>query len=560
MKTKRLFPGALLIVSLTLVLRLPYVINISILQYDEATYAVRGAMMNRPGAVLYVDVFADTAPLMNYLYAAVYALARDQGKTILSVQCLGIIWTLLTTAVIYRIARKFESGKAAFPAALFYAVFSTTFGTSETVAANAELFMVLPLAIGALFFLRGLRTESGRDYLFAGGFCGVGFLFKQPGIVDLGAMLALPSLLALAGKADFRAAGRTVLLVIAGFLAPLVLISAYFLSRGALREFYFWSWAYRFRYVGAVPLSVGVLTALEMMWRLVVCNFVFWVFVFFSLASVKSLRFKSGYAFCWLWGLFSILGAAAGRRHFPHYYIQVIPPFSVLAGLGVFTAMEWLRPADRRESGRGRHRAAVVVIAASLALTALVAHHETAPGWNEMGIRDFFRFRRFPHPQQEMGDYIRENTREADTIFVWGFSPQLYVLSGRLPGTRYMLVDPLIGVSPPDEHTGYFPGVMENFLRDLESNRPVYFVDTSFSPHDRFCAEHPVSRYPRLKEYLQENYRLEREIDRKLFYRRRDRGPAEVKPDNTRFPRLTWGADFPGLSGSDLSLAVPEVL
>ena len=119
MKNSNFFGGLFLVVAVTLLLRLPYVLLIPFLSVDEIFYALAAAVINS-GGTLFVDFIDIRSPLLYYLYALVFRLVGTES--IFAVQLLGVAWTLLTTAVLYRIARFLSNGRAAFLTAIFYAV------------------------------------------------------------------------------------------------------------------------------------------------------------------------------------------------------------------------------------------------------------------------------------------------------------------------------------------------------------------------------------------------------------------------------------------------------
>lgn len=524
MKNSKFYLGAILIIAITLLLRLPYVLLVPILNVDEATRAIAATKMN-DGAILYVDVVTDTFPLIYYLYVVVFRIFG--ANNIMAVQLLGVIWTLLTTFVLYCIVRILGSGRAGFLTAIFYSVCSTTFCPPDMIAANTELFMVLPLAVGALFFLRGLRDGANRDYLIAGFFCGLGFLYKQPGIVDLGAMFLMLFVLFLAGKIKPLQASKYYSLVLAGFMVPLGIILIYYLVYGALQDFYFWAWLFRFRhFVAAVPIVDGMRIALFMLRLLIIPNLFFWIFVLISILSLRNMKFKSGYIFCWLWASFSLVGAAVGRRPFYHYYIQLIPPFAVLSGLGAAFAIDWFSTKNKKYLWTVMLKSAIAV---SITVAILTTNYESLEPTYRPGHRKFYRLKNVEHPLKNLANYIRKNTLKTDSIYVWGFAHQIYVLAERCSASRFLAAEPVVGPVPFEVSSKLIPNVKETFLQDLEFNIPVYFIDTSMIPGVDGVSDHPIARYPFLWKYLHSNYELESVIDKNLVYRKREKPLAAIE-------------------------------
>lgn len=319
------------VVVVTLALRLPYVFLLPVLNEDETIVAAAATAITS-GGLLYIDAVDHKPPLLFYLYALVFRIFGDNN--LLAVQLLGVSWSLLTAYLLYRIVRLLSSRRAAVLAALFYAVFSTNFDPPDMAAANFSFFMILPLTAGALFFLKGEIGKKPKYFFLAGFLVGIGFLFKQPAAANLGAMGIFLLLFSLPRGKTFRRTGLEAARIAAGFLLPIVACLAYFSRQGALRELYLWSWAYGFEYTAQVPFRVGMRRALEMLGELTVPNYIFWFFSLISVFHLKRFKSRKGYWFCWLWGVFSVAGAAAGMRPYGNYYNQVFPAFAVLAGWG----------------------------------------------------------------------------------------------------------------------------------------------------------------------------------------------------------------------------------
>ncbi len=56
-------------------------------------------------------------------------------------------------------------------------------------------------------------------------------------------------------------------------------------------------------------------------------------------------------------------------------------------------------------------------------------------------------------------------------------------------------------------------------MSDLKINPPVYFVDTSTADHFGY-SRFPIKNYPELFEFISENYRLDRTINKINIYKR----------------------------------------
>jgi hypothetical protein len=111
--------------------------------------------------------------------------------------------------------------------------------------------------------------------------------------------------------------------------------------------------------------------------------------------------------------------------------------------------------------------------------------------------------------------HVRSNSSEEDTIFVWGFYPQVYLLTDRKPATRFSYCIYLTGLVPwvnvhPHKDTSRYivPGSWDLLMSDLEKNKPRFIIDTS--PGDiYYWGKYPLKKFPRLKSYLDEHYVLD---------------------------------------------------
>jgi hypothetical protein len=116
-------------------------------------------------------------------------------------------------------------------------------------------------------------------------------------------------------------------------------------------------------------------------------------------------------------------------------------------------------------------------------------------------------------PYDEVAARIAAVTPADEPVFVWGNSPQLYVLARRPMGARFSSSNFVTGESPgtPTE-TGAWnadlnqsPERWEMLFADLERRRPGLFVDAAAAGWDGY-ARYPIARYPRLRAYVDQHY------------------------------------------------------
>jgi hypothetical protein len=214
----------------------------------------------------------------------------------------------------------------------------------------------------------------------------------------------------------------------------------------------------------------------------------------------------------------SAIGAAAGARFYPHYYVQLIPPLALLAA--PYYARLWSRA---MQPPRWLLRPAVTY--AWLALTVVAFSIED---WTALARR------RVP---SEAGRYLFTHSNPADRIFVWGQSSEIYLDAHRRPASRYIttfaLTGNIFGGPLPDVDTRnrIVPGSWENLQQDFAKHPPAYIIDLYSEPG----AQYPAQQFPILAKLLAEHYQPVTRTADGVIYRRDDyRALAHHSPKGDR--------------------------
>ncbi|MDZ4224777.1 MAG: glycosyltransferase family 39 protein, partial [bacterium] len=417
-------------------------------------------------------------------------------------------------------------------AALFYAIFSTTFLPQDMLAANIELLMVLPMTLCALFFLK-------EQFFIAGLFLGLSILTKYQGGILLPA-LALYLFWKNKNVTPAKAGVQPLTVLDSGFrrndkgLFKGTLLPFFSLLLGAA-----WvgaGWVYYLYHNGALPDAIRCFLyimdyakgppgtdipyiTLKFLLRtamLAGAGFGLWYFAFRAMR--QSLRHPS-FLFT-LWVLFGFAAVIAGGRMYFHYYIILYPALSLLAG-------DWAGHFFERLKGmpfeKGAWRLTLFVVMIFIPVTGFTAYATYKPFRPKH--KDYWIY---------VVDYIQDRTGPADSIFVWGYCPQIYTVADRRPATRFTTADYLTGRSPktagleydprtanppsvwkklrrdfitPQEVIDYdtseniFPGAWNLLMEDFQKNPPELIVDTSPSNY-RMYGRYPMHEFPDLQEYV----------------------------------------------------------
>jgi hypothetical protein len=540
------------IAALGVVLRAPS-FRVAILNEDEALYATAAADM-AAGAPPYEAGVESKPPGIFYLYRAGFWLLGGRYR-MRGLHGLTTVWVLLTAAAVAGVAARLAGerrGRTAAVAAVFYLVF-TTVQEPAVLATQCELLFSLPLAVACLLLVRapaGRALERRLWYGLAGVSMSAASLIKPTSVSLLLAALGSAAVVVVAGDerrpgARGEAIWRATSLVV-GFCAGWGLTFVYFRHLGAWDDLVYW--AFRWTWSTYLPTGFGQLPFV----RRFCLAFGAWG----ALSAVLWILAGRGLFHRWIRGrrgpppapgdepgrgrsaatapgadsgLVALWAAAAagmvclGGRFFDHYFPALVTPLAILAALGT---------ADLPGDAPGWSRRLVLAGTAAPALLCLVAatRFETAMRW----LGDARK------PYAGVAAYIGARTRPADRIFVWGYFPLIYVAADRLSATRFVGCHYLTGYAAIGlgrvlpravEDRLQVPGGFEQLLRDLEQNRAELFIDTA-PANLHGWSNYPVSRYPRLAEYLGAHFSPEAVVDGAVVYRRRTTVAARGLPDS----------------------------
>ncbi|MGZ6123807.1 MAG: ArnT family glycosyltransferase [Myxococcales bacterium] len=490
-------PWALL--AVIVLLRLPG-FAFGVLNIDESDYLVYGAGILK-GLLPYRDL-VEIKPPLGYL---TYALAG--GLSIWPVRVLGVFWVFGTALLLRGAARRWTGSEEAGWAAAWMSILA---GLVEVPAFGGEVMMNLPIA-GAIWFFA--RSRKGRDLLACGICTGLATLYRHHAAV---AAVAFGLALLVRPARGWTRAFAGVALLAAGTLAPWVVAGGVYALFGELPAFLDWTIGRNMAYATAASEGSSLARGVAPIALCVAAACVPWV-----LAARESLRpradevWRALSAMLWL----TWLAVAAGGRFYEHYFLQFVPALSMLAAPSAAAlALRW------REIGRRTRALSLCGVAVPLAVW-------LAFTWGK-GIGGAY-------PAQEprtraLAFWLRANTASTDTLFVWGHYSPIYTLSGHLPGTRYVNTSVQMGNFDPARLPADFDPArhqsrrdIEATLSDLESRKPLWFVDTS--PAGIHDWDHiPLSAFPELARYRDEHYQEVARAGGAPIYRRFTEGSTQA--------------------------------
>jgi len=458
-----------------------------LLDGDEAIYGSIAALMNG-GGTLYADGGVDNKPPgIFWVYAATFHVVGTYQMT--AIHAVGLLVMVATCLLLFIIGRSLAGFRAGLLSALIYGVL-TAAGNPRLLAANTELFMMLPLTASVLLMLR-------RRWLWSGLLLGLAGAFRQSAAINLLLVPVAIILLEPHGK-QLRASG----LFAAGLAAALAAGATVLALTGSLAGFWDWTIGSLYGYASTnwTPALVWM-RARDSVLPFVASMAVIWVAAIGFAWRWKHLA--SGERLIVAWLAVSVPGSLAGGHLSWHYFIQVMGPLAVLAAFAIDRALN--TPHKKWAAG-----AAAVGLAAP------------AIGW---GIFDLvsdpltYDFKA-PVPQHEaVSAYIRSHTTLRDRVFVWGNWPALYVGSDRIMASRFpgFLRGFARGSDLPPNNWDTTARVWPELNEDLTRNTPALIVDTAAAGWSDF-SQYPMSNYPVLSEFVKSRYHVVATIDGVVLY------------------------------------------
>jgi 4-amino-4-deoxy-L-arabinose transferase-like glycosyltransferase len=457
---------------------------------DEGVFAAVASRLLH-GQVLYVDAWDNKPPMIFLTYAAVrFAF----GGGVFPIHAVATAVALATLIVVMALAARLYGRTRAFVAG---AVFAAIAGTPlfEANLALSEIFMILPVAVAMLVAVAAMdrpQSVQWKSYLIAGALLGIAANYKQVAVFDAAALTLMIG----------RSPGRPVRSVAAlgiGFALPHVVALIAFSATGALGDYWFaiagslrsysqsaeqfgGSNSFSSRAVNYLPALIAVPYAL----------------------LIKD-RSRAVAALPAVWLGFAFAGALSSPFAFPHYLIQVAPPFAlVVAGIEL----------PKRSVGAV---GPILVVALAIALgvhtfgQVIRDRTQTHPRWYYEGFASRVRGDVTPRQYGDRFDgsviTIRDVLAAIDkdgggeSLFAWAHLPWLYAAGDFSSPSRYST----------DWLGTWVPNARQEIAGDVSAHPPDYLVISQNVPE-----------FPAMQDLADRRYTLVAHQGDWWLYRRTD--------------------------------------
>ena len=358
------------------------------------------------GKVPYRDFWYDKPPL-----AAVYYLAMGAVPGLV-LRLWDAVYILLCCFLAWRLARSWWGEAEGCAAALLTGFFTTFYLPAAVIPFASDALLIAP-HLAAVYLAR-----QGRAWA-AGVVCGLGFWINVKALFMAAACAAwlMPSLIALAG----------------GFAALLVLGGGVLEALGAATGYWEQVWVWGFGYARGAAVAHPLGLAVERVGHWAGFHAVLaagWVGGVWREERGERVKLT-------VWLGVSFVAVCFGNHFAPRYFLQLLPPLAVVGGRGIVWAL------------RERRRSAVAVVSALL----LIPFVRFGPRYLEMAQHKKWGDVALDVDSQQVAARIKALAKPGDTLFVWGYRPDVYVYTRLNLASEFWDSQPLTGVAA-DRHLG----------------------------------------------------------------------------------------------------------
>ncbi len=449
------------------------------------------------------------------LYFMLYSLfIRLFGPSVLGLKLFGAFFVLMAVIAVYWLAKEAYGNRVGLLSALLFGIFSSA-PMVEGGGVNLEAVLHLPYILAVGFFLKASESGRLRWYFLTGMCAALATLVKQVGGVLFFIFLCYgiyewwkkpPSL------SKKRLLSRYLLLGIGALLPVIGMISFYHIHGYRLAQIYDSMLGSNLLYIRRGHQRTDFLENFFASMKFILPeNGLLWLGTMFTSAYlIGRIRHNKGRPsdriLLW-WGFWSFALLCIVGTFFAHYFLQIIAPFSVLTAYGIVTAWKWAKSLSplSRSVAKG-----VWIMLLGIPIIIFIKTDyeyfftytpEEKTMFQYKGLDGMFdSYGIYNVVQNGIALHIRAHSDPAETIYVWGISPQVYFIAQRKAATRYRTnynVSQLVTDKGLQALVAYAPILME----DLKKSHPVYIVQIF-----------PLEFFQDFQTFVQEHYRIEMDL------------------------------------------------
>jgi hypothetical protein len=502
----------LLLLTLIVVLRIPGFFE-PYWYGDEAIYLTLGHGI-KSGLKLYSEIIDHKTPLIYYFAA----LAGNQ----MGFRLLNVIWMLFTTTAFFQLSKTiFKRFSFAILSSLVF-IFLTTMPWFEGHIPNGELFVLGFVLWGAVVITKTkyyknfienkdqakFSTSESPMLLGAGALFSLGMLTKVPALLDLAAFFSI-GYFAIFNQVSIKKIKSSfksmiwpnmlrILVIGSGALIPIIISIAYFILIGSGKDYLGFGLLYNIRYSGSWQLDLNS-SLLSFLFTLK-GKIMILAGSMIVLAALKN-KIKPKMQLILAWFGLTMFAALLSNRPYPHYFIQVFAPLSLLIiKLVEIITIKFCR---KTELILGLFNIGFFISILLLLNVGLYSTQEYYQKFyrlmtNQMSLAEYNQsFDSLVADNYEVAKLIKK--LELKEIFIWGTNPMLYAQTQTNPTARFTV----------SFHIKDFNAYLETFDK-IEKAEPKLIV----------VMNNEKTPFPKLENYLKTYYIANHQYKQMTLYLR----------------------------------------
>ena len=446
--------------------------------YDQGTFAYGGSAILK-GARPYLDFWDIKPPNVFYVYSLAFTLF---GESVRVIRIFDFWNALLTISLLWLVSMRLWKSEgvwwrrsAAMFASFAYVLCYLIQGYQDT--AQAEIYC-LPLLLLSVLLVLYHNSEGAIDtwrLLLSGVAIGVTCFFKYP----FGLFVLMPLAVIWVNHTKSISSFRQLLFLAGGLLIALAVQAALLLPSGELQEL--WkitrqaTFGYRNNFSGSFGPLTNIRTSLKMFnWLWLVLGIVGCVLLLFRSDPERRRRMISSIGIPLLGVLIAFVIVQSQNKGYKYHYQVMLPWAMVLIGGGM---AEVTRTVAER-AGNWRY-IVLTGLGIAFSVATILVGNETLP----IAIfRPIFRsIGDYSSPPNgyiagnELAEYVFHNSAPSDHIFIFGFQPYVYWITGRKPSNRFLNT---IHFKPTYVAPELKEELLRSFNKPADSLPKLFFVET----------------------------------------------------------------------------------
>jgi hypothetical protein len=489
---------------LSVLLKLMYIFAAPIWRVD-LFYHIQSAKTILDGGVLFRDFGTSHPAGIVFIHWCLMKLFGYTNITI-SLKIAALLTQTFSAYLFYAMIKKSYSKFLGYGSALIFIVVLTI--NWQLWPANIMFFYLLPTMAGIYFLNKYAEQQAAFPYFAAG------FLFSISTLLCTNTIVytLLVPVISYYTCRDIKKFMYHSTIGFIGFLIPMAFNFGYFYYHNALSDYYLWNIEWASIYAGYKPFYtriINVFIGIGKTWEWIPL----FMFSFYGLYIIirKKLYNQSFSSFMAISVFFVSLIARLGMARSPvRYSLYLLPGLLFLLPVAIryFSAL--------KDSAAKK----IIPLVISLFVIVVFSHTYFAAHANSRGFLDYNR--------KELHQWIKENTKPDESIFVWYEGYEVYFYTGRKMATSIFSTAEFLDHVEVWEANKYrkIDLFWERFINEFKRDKPVVLIDLrpDFNLDNNWHRSGEMERYFEIfKKYLDQNYKPVTVINGVKVWKRNDK-------------------------------------